>query len=181
MKKFLTVTLASALLLAGLLSCSGGSQEKQVDLSAFAKSLQEKYEFASYLTEMTPEYPYYEQDMANNLPGLLDMDLEQMVIYMTMITLNNGEFSMVQAKSPQDAAKAAEIFTGPHRLYGGRRGKPRRGVLSRPHRAVAQQRQGGDPGELCVDGGRRGVRADRGGLQRAVLTSANENKGVSEE
>ena len=29
---------------------------------------------------------------------------------MTMITLNNGEFSMVQAKSPQDAAKAAEIF-----------------------------------------------------------------------
>jgi hypothetical protein len=81
-----------------------------VDLSAFAKSLQEKYEFASYLTEMTPEYPYYEQDMANNLPGLLDMDLEQMVIYMTMITLNNGEFSMVQAKSPQDAAKAAEIF-----------------------------------------------------------------------
>ncbi len=110
MKKFLTVTLASALLLAGLLSCSGGSQEKQVDLSAFAKSLQEKYEFASYLTEMTPEYPYYEQDMANNLPGLLDMDLEQMVIYMTMITLNNGEFSMVQAKSPQDAAKAAEIF-----------------------------------------------------------------------
>ena len=48
--------------------------------------------------------------MANNLPGLLDMDLEQMVIYMTMITLNNGEFSMVQAKSPQDAAKAAEIF-----------------------------------------------------------------------
>ncbi len=110
MKKFLTVTLASALLLAGLLSCSGGSQEKQVDLSAFAKSLQEKYEFASYLTEMTPEYPYYEQDMANNLPGLLDMDLEQMVIYMTMITLNNGEFSMVQAKNPQDAAKAAEIF-----------------------------------------------------------------------
>lgn len=110
MKKFLTVTLASALLLAGLLSCSGGSQEKQVDLSAFAKSLQEKYEFASYLTEMTPEYPYYEQDMANNLPGLLDMDLEQMVIYMTMITLNNGKFSMVQAKSPQDAAKAAEIF-----------------------------------------------------------------------
>ncbi len=81
-----------------------------MDLSAFAKSLQEKYEFASYLTEMTPEYPYYEQDMANNLPGLLDMDLEQMVIYMTMITLNNGEFSMVQAKSPQDAAKAAEIF-----------------------------------------------------------------------
>lgn len=110
MKKFLTVTLASAPLLAGLLSCSGGSQEKQVDLSAFAKSLQEKYEFASYLTEMTPEYPYYEQDMANNLPGLLDMDLEQMVIYMTMITLNNGEFSMVQAKNPQDAAKAAEIF-----------------------------------------------------------------------
>lgn len=111
MKRFLAVTMTCALLLAGLLACSGGGEpQKQADLSAFAKTLQEKYEFAAYLSEMTPEYPYYEEDMNRSLPGLLDMDLEQMVIYMTMITLNNGEFSMVKAKSPEDAAKAAEIF-----------------------------------------------------------------------
>ena len=110
MKKFLAVTLTCALLLAGLLACAGQTEEKQADLSAFAKGLTEQYEFAGYLTEMTPEYPYYEEDMNRCLPGLLEMDLEQMVIYMTMITLNNGEFSMVQAKSSEDAAKAAEIF-----------------------------------------------------------------------
>lgn len=110
MKKFLAVTLTCALLLAGLLACAGQTEEKQADLSAFAKGLTEQYEFAGYLTEMTPEYPYYEEDMNRCLPGLLEMDLEQMVIYMTMITLNNGEFPMVQAKSSEDAAKAAEIF-----------------------------------------------------------------------
>ncbi len=113
MKKFLAVTLTCALLLAGLLACAGQTEEKQADLSAFAKGLTEQYEFAGYLTEMTPEYPYYEEDMNRCLPGLLEMDLEQMVIYMTMITLNNGEFSMVQAKSSEDAAKAAEIFQAP--------------------------------------------------------------------
>lgn len=112
MKKFLAVTLSCALLLAGLLACAGKGEDKQADLSAFAKTLTETYEFAGYLTEMTPEYPYYEEDMNRSLPGLLEMDLEQMVIYMTMITLNNGEFSMVQAKSPEDAARAAEIFQG---------------------------------------------------------------------
>ena len=112
MKKFslsMGVTAAAVLLLL-LSSCSGGTAQKQADLSAFAKGLTEQYEFAGYLTEMTPEYPYYEEDMNRCLPGLLEMDLEQMVIYMTMITLNNGEFSMVQTKSPEDAAKAAEIF-----------------------------------------------------------------------
>lgn len=110
MKKFFAVTLTCALLLAGLPACAGTGEDKQADLSAFAKTLTEKYEFAGYLTELTPEYPYYEEDMNRNLPGLLDMDLEQMVIYMTMITLNNGEFSLAQAKNPEDAAKVAEIF-----------------------------------------------------------------------
>ena len=67
MKKFLAVTLTCALLLAGLLACAGQTEEKQAD--------------------MTPEYPYYEEDMNRCLPGLLEMELEQMVIYMTMITL----------------------------------------------------------------------------------------------
>ncbi len=44
------------------------------------------------------------------LPGLLDLDLEQRVLYMCNITMNNGEFYLVQAKNAEDAAKVEEIF-----------------------------------------------------------------------
>lgn len=111
MKRFLTATMTCALLLAGLLACSSeGAPQKQVDLSAFAKALTEKYEFAGYLSEMTPEYEYFEEDVERALPGLLAMDLQQRVLLHTMININNGEIDLIQAKSPEDAAKAAEIF-----------------------------------------------------------------------
>lgn len=111
MKRFLAATMTCALLLAGLLACSGGgAPQKQVDLSAFAKTLQETYEFAGYLSEMTPEYEYFEEDVERALPGLLAMDLQQRVLLHTMININNGEIDLIQAKSPEDAAKAAEIF-----------------------------------------------------------------------
>lgn len=108
------MALAAALLLAGLAGCSRGGGQKQADLSAFAKSLQEKYEFAAYLSEMTPEYPYFEEDMNNYMPGLLELDLEQRVIYMSMVTLNNGEFALAQAKNSGDAAKVRDAFQ--HRI-----------------------------------------------------------------
>ena len=41
---------------------------------------------------------------------MLELDLEQRVIYMSMMRLNNGEFSMVQTKSPQDAETVKELF-----------------------------------------------------------------------
>jgi len=110
MKKTVRAALAAMLTLSLLSACAGGSAQKQVDLSAFAKTLQEKYEFASYLTEMTPEYEYFEEDMKRMLPGLLDLDLEQQVLLVTMISINNGEIDLVQAKDAGDAAKAAEIF-----------------------------------------------------------------------
>lgn len=111
MKKFLSLTLAAMLMLAALPACSNsGGEQKPVDLSAFAKTLQEKYEFASYLMEMTPDYQYFEEDMERSFPGLLAMDLEQKVFLMTLISLNNGEVDLVQAKSAGDAAKVAELF-----------------------------------------------------------------------
>ena len=110
MKKIMSLTLAAALLIAGLTACAGGKEHKQVDLAAFAKSLQEKYEFAAYLSEMTPDYEYFEEDVDRTLPGLLDMDLEQRVLLMTMININNGEIDLIQAKDAGDAAKAAEIL-----------------------------------------------------------------------
>ena len=111
MKKFLAVTLTCALLLAGLLACSGGGEaQKQVDLSAFAKSLQEKYEFAAYLGEMDPENEYDKDTYDQTFPGLLDLELEQRINLIGKITLNNGEIGLAQAKNAQDAARVKEIF-----------------------------------------------------------------------
>lgn len=113
MKKFILsmgVTAAAVLLLL-LSSCSGGTAQKQADLSAFAQTLQEKYDFAAFLMEQDPEADEFaKQSIEQYLPGLLDLELEQRVIYMSMITLNNGEFSMVQAKNAEDADKVREIF-----------------------------------------------------------------------
>ncbi len=113
-KRIPAIAFAAALLIAALAGCnaggSGDGPDKQVDLAAFAKTLQEKYEFASYLTEMTPEYEYFEEDMKHTLPGLLDLDLEQRVLLVTLISINNGEIDLIQAKNAGDAAKAAEIF-----------------------------------------------------------------------
>jgi len=110
MKKTVRAALAAMLALSLLSACAGGVAQMQVDLSAFAKTLQEKYEFASYLTEMTPEYEYFEEDMERMLPELLELDLEQQVLLVTLISINNGEIDLVQAKNAGDAAKAAEIF-----------------------------------------------------------------------
>lgn len=111
MKKFLAVTMTCALLLAGLLACSGGeAPQKRVDLSAFAKALQEKYEFAAYLGEMNPENEYDQETYDRSFPGLLELDLEQRINLVGMITLNNGEIGLAQAKTAEDAARVKEIF-----------------------------------------------------------------------
>lgn len=111
MKRFLAVTMTCALLLAGLLACSGGGEpQKQVDLAAFAKTLQEQHEFAAYLGEMDPENEYDRETYDRSFPGLLELELEQRINLVGMITLNNGEIALAQAKSPEDAAKVKEIF-----------------------------------------------------------------------
>ncbi len=110
MKKTVRAALSAMLALSLLSACAGGDARKQVDLSAFAKALQEKYEFASYLTEMTPEYEYFEEDMQRMLPELLELDLEQQVLLVTLISINNGEIDLVQARNAGDAAKVQEIF-----------------------------------------------------------------------
>lgn len=105
MRRILSLALA-ATLLAALPACAGtGGEQKRVDLSAFAKTLQEKYEFAGYLSEMSPEYEYFEEDVERALPGLLAMDLEQRVLLHTMININNGEIDLVQAKTPPGRRK----------------------------------------------------------------------------
>lgn len=111
MKRFFVTTMTCALLLAGLLACSGGGTiQKQADLSAFARSLQENYEFAAYLGEMDPENQYDKETYDRSFPGLLDLDLEQRINLISMITLSNGEIGLAQAKNPEDAAKVKDAF-----------------------------------------------------------------------
>lgn len=111
MKRILCAAFAAVLCLSLLPACTGTTPQKQVDLAAFAQSLTEKYEFAAYLGELDPDADEYaRQSIEQYLPGLLDMDLEQRVIYMSMMRLNNGEFSIVQTKNEQDAEKVKELF-----------------------------------------------------------------------
>ena len=55
MRKMMTLVLA-VLLLCGLTACTGRqTQAKQVDLTAFAKTLQENHEFTAFLELVNPE------------------------------------------------------------------------------------------------------------------------------
>lgn len=111
MKKALCAVLAAALTLSLLSACTGETQQEPVDLSAFAQTLRETYEFAQHLSAMDPDAEEFaKQSIEQYLPGLLDMDLEQRVICMSMMRLNNGEFSLVQTKNAQDAETVKELF-----------------------------------------------------------------------
>ncbi len=115
MKRMIALCAAAALCLSLLSACgknpSGpAAGEKKVDLAGFAQALQENHEFPS-LDRADPADPDVGAVMLeNSYPGLKDMDLEQMEVYLAMISFSGGEFALVQAKSAEDAAKVKEIF-----------------------------------------------------------------------
>ena len=113
MKKLIPLALAAAMCLSLLSACGGkgGAEDKQVDLAAFAQTLTENHEFAAFVERVDPTDEEFGAIMLENAyPGLKDMDLEQMEVYLSMASFNTGEFALVQAKSTQDAAKVKEIF-----------------------------------------------------------------------
>lgn len=86
------------------------AEEKKVDLAAFAQTVQESHEFTA-LDRCDPKDDGVGAVMLGNYyPGLTDLDLEQVEIYMPMISFSGGELAAVQAKSAEDAAKVKEIF-----------------------------------------------------------------------
>lgn len=175
MKKFvLSLGLTAVALLVLLTSCTGGQPQKQADLSAFAQTIQEKYEFAAYLMEQGPEVDEFaKQSIEQYLPGLLDLDLEQRVIYMSMITMNNGEFSMVQAKSAEDAAKIGEIFQARIDYMAGDGETPGGAWYPGPTELWTNSARSGGQRLLRADGDGRGVRPDRQRVQRVVEITAH--------
>ena len=83
-------------------SSSSGSSSSTVDLSAFYSAITGKYEFG--FLELADS-----SILDNVYPGLSGISAEQMLVYVCMISMNNGEFGLVQVKDSKDvdAVKAA--------------------------------------------------------------------------
>ena len=73
-----------------------------MDLSAFYSTITGKYEFG--FLELADS-----SILDNVYPGLSGISAEQMLVYVCMISMNNGEFGLVQVKDSKDvdAVKAA--------------------------------------------------------------------------
>lgn len=110
MKRIITLCAAAALCLSLLSACTG-KQEKNVDLAAFAQTLVENHEFAAFVERVDPTDEEFGAIMLDNsYPGLKELDLEQMEVYLCMVSFSTGEFALAQAKNTQDAAEVKEIF-----------------------------------------------------------------------
>lgn len=92
----------------------GGQTEQNVDLAAFAQTAAESHEFGGFLQRIDAADPDTGEMMAgmlnNYYTGLTDLDLDQMEIYMSMISFGSGELALAQAKNADGANKVKEIF-----------------------------------------------------------------------
>lgn len=111
MKKVIALCTAAVLCLS-LLSACGPKQaeEKQVDLAAFAQEVMKNHEFSALEKADPADEEVGAIMLENSYPGLKDMDLEQLEVYLAMISFGGSELALAQAKSPEDAAKVKEIF-----------------------------------------------------------------------
>ena len=80
-----------------------------VDLTAFAQSVLDSYEFG-FLQLADPADETGATLLDNYYAGLTDLGLKQTVVYLCTMTLNNGEFALVEAPDADSAAAAADIF-----------------------------------------------------------------------
>lgn len=117
MKRILSVCAAAALMASLLCACAkpganGPTPAKQekVDLAVFAQTVQENHEFPMMERADPNDEGVGATLLGNYYPGLADLDLEQMEIYLAVISFSGGELSLAQAKNADDAAKVKEIF-----------------------------------------------------------------------
>lgn len=112
MKKLIALCAAAVLCLSLLSACGGKpTEEKKVDLAAFAQTLKEQHEFSDFVERLDVGDPEFGAVMLeNSYPALKDMELEQLEIYLSMVSFNSGEFALAQAKSAEDAAKVKAAF-----------------------------------------------------------------------
>ena len=87
----------------GSSSGSGSSSAAQVDLQSFYDSITGKYEFGFLeLADSTILDVTY--------AGMTKISAEQMLVYVCMISMNNGEFGLVQVKDSKDVEAVKAIF-----------------------------------------------------------------------
>lgn len=111
MKRMIFLCAAAALCLSLLAACAPKEpEEKQVDLAAFAQEVMKNHEFSALEKADPADEEVGAIMLENAYPGLKDMELEQLEAYLPMISFSGGELVLVQAKSPEDAAKVKEIF-----------------------------------------------------------------------
>lgn len=118
MKKLIALCTAAVLCLSLLSACGDAGKEsspsiepgKDVGLGAFAQTVQENHEFAALEKADPADEEVGVIMLENNYPGLKDMDLEQLEVYLPLVSFSGGELALAQAKSPEDAAKVKEIF-----------------------------------------------------------------------
>ena len=109
MKKIMTLAMAAVLALS-MVACGNTASKtdsEPVDLAAFGEQ---------YVTaEQMPALLDTQADMGKqildmNYAGLSEMELEQCLPYVSMMSINNSELVLVQTKSEGDVAKVKEIF-----------------------------------------------------------------------
>lgn len=112
MKKLIALCAAAVLCLSLLSACgSKPVEEKKVDLAAFAQTLKEQHEFSDFVERLDVSDPEFGAVLLeSSYPALKDMELEQVEIYLSMVSFNTGEFALAQAKSAEDAAKVKQAF-----------------------------------------------------------------------
>lgn len=111
MKRLIALCAAAVLCLSLLSACGGKpAEEKKVDLAAFAQTLKEQHEFADFVERLDVSDEFGATMLEGSYPALKGMDLEQLEIYLSMISFSTGEFALAQAKSTEDAAKVKEAF-----------------------------------------------------------------------
>lgn len=79
--------------------------EGNVDLQAFYDSMTGQYEFGS-LELASSEL----LDLEHMYAGMTGVDTEQCLVYITMMSMNSGEFGLVQVKDSKDVSTVKAIF-----------------------------------------------------------------------
>lgn len=82
-----------------------GAESGGVNLKDFYTATADKYDMPMGTSELT------EEEMIDYIyPGLKDVTLKQQALYITMMSLNNGELSLVEVESETDAETVKAIF-----------------------------------------------------------------------
>lgn len=87
-----------------------GAPSDSADLAAFARDIQDRYGISGFLQRQDPDDEAGAAMLDSYFPGLRDIGLAQMEVYLCMISFNSGEFSVVEAEDKTGAEAAAAVF-----------------------------------------------------------------------